>query len=61
MIGDDRCEGELDLEMILVKSCNAGAANLSLAMEPKVFFDTLKNLGISQITASGFPGEQRGV
>ena len=60
LIGDDRCEGELDLEMILVKSCNAGAANLSLAMEPKVFFDTLKNLGISQITASGFPGEQRG-
>ena len=60
LIGDDRCEGELDLEMILVKSCNAGAANLALAMEPKVFFDTLKNLGISQITASGFPGEQRG-
>ena len=60
LIGDDRCEGELDLEMILVKSCNAGAANLSLAMEPKVFFDTLKNLGISQITTSGFPGEQRG-
>jgi len=60
LIGDDRCEGELDLEMILVKSCNAGAANLSLAMEPQVFFDTLTNLGISQITASGFPGEQRG-
>ena len=60
LIGDDRCEGELDLEMILVRSCNAGAANLSLAMEPKGFFDTLTNLGISQITASGFPGEQRG-
>ena len=60
LIGDDRCEGELDLEMILVKSCNAGAAHLSLAMEPQVFFDTLTNLGISQITASGFPGEQRG-
>jgi cell division protein FtsI (penicillin-binding protein 3) len=60
LIGDDRCEGDLDLEMILVKSCNAGAANLSLAMEPQVFFDTLINLGISQITASGFPGEQRG-
>jgi len=60
LIGDDRCEGELDLEMILVKSCNAGAANLSLAMEPQVFFETLTNLGISQITASGFPGEQRG-
>jgi len=60
LIGDDRCEGELDLEMILVNSCNAGAANLSLAMDPQVFFDTLTNLGISQITASGFPGEQRG-
>ena len=60
MIGDDRCEGDLDLEMILVKSCNAGAANLSLAMEPQIFFDTLTNLGISQITASGFPGEVRG-
>jgi len=60
LIGDDRCEGELDLKMILVKSCNAGAANLSLALEPQVFFDTLTNLGISQITASGFPGEQRG-
>ena len=60
LIGDDRCEGDLDLEMILVKSCNAGAANLSLAMEPRIFFDTLTNLGISQITASGFPGEQRG-
>ena len=60
LIGDDRCEGELDLEMILVKSCNAGAARISLATEPKVFFDTLTNLGISQITASGFPGEVRG-
>ena len=60
LIGDDRCDGKLDLEMILVKSCNAGAANLSLAMEPQVFFNTLTNLGISQITASGFPGEQRG-
>ena len=60
LIGDDRCEGELDLEMILVKSCNAGAARISLATEPKVFFDTLTKLGISQITASGFPGEVRG-
>jgi len=60
LIGDDRCEGEYDLETILVKSCNAGAARLSLATEPKVFFDTLTKLGISQITASGFPGEQRG-
>ena len=60
LIGDDRCEGDLDLKMILVNSCNAGAANLSLAMEPQIFFDTLTNLGISQITASGFPGEQRG-
>jgi len=60
LIGDDRCEGDLDLEMILVKSCNAGAANLSLTMEPQIFFNTLTNLGISQITASGFPGEQRG-
>ena len=60
LIGDDRCEGELNLEMILVKSCNAGAARISLATEPKVFFDTLTKLGISQITASGFPGEVRG-
>ena len=60
LIGDDRCEGELDLEMILVKSCNAGAARISLATDPKVFFDTLTKLGISQITASGFPGEVRG-
>ena len=60
LIGDDRCEGELGLEMILVKSCNAGAARISLATEPKVFFDTLTKLGISQITASGFPGEVRG-
>jgi len=60
LIGDDRCEGELNLEMILVKSCNAGAARISLATEPKVLFDTLTKLGISQITASGFPGEVRG-
>jgi len=60
LIGDDRCEGELDLEMILVKSCNAGAARISLATDPKVFFDILTKLGISQITASGFPGEVRG-
>jgi len=60
LIGDDRCEGALDLEMILVKSCNAGAARISLATDPKVFFDTLTKLGISQITASGFPGEVRG-
>ena len=60
LIGDDRCEGVLNLEMILVKSCNAGAARISLATDPKVFFDTLTKLGISQITASGFPGEVRG-
>ena len=60
LIGDDRCQGELDLEMILVRSCNAGAAKISLAMKQEVFCDTLTKLGIGEITASGFPGEARG-
>ena len=58
---DDRCRSQLvDLETILVKSCNAGAANISLKINQEIFCDTLKKLGIGEITASGFPGEARG-
>ena len=58
---DDRCRSKLvDLETILVKSCNAGAANISLKINQEIFCDTLKKLGIGEITASGFPGEARG-
>ena len=58
---DDRCRSQLvDLETILVNSCNAGAANISLKINQEIFCDTLKKLGIGEITASGFPGEARG-
>ncbi len=58
---DDRCRSKLvDLETILVNSCNAGAANISLKINQEIFCDTLKKLGIGEITASGFPGEARG-
>ena len=62
LIGEDnRCSSQkVTPEKILVNSCNAGTARMSLQTESKLFSQMLNNLGIGRVTASGFPGEASG-
>lgn len=62
LIGEDnRCSSQkVTSEKILVNSCNAGTARMSLQTESKLFSQMLNNLGIGRVTASGFPGEASG-
>ena len=58
---DNRCGSQqVNLETILVKSCNAGAARVAKEMEQKQFCGILMKLGFGEVTASGFPGEDDG-
>ena len=59
-IKDPSYYGILNLGEILSKSSNVGASRISLSTEPKLFFETLSNLGIGEATTSGFPGETSG-
>lgn len=62
LIGEDnRCSSQkVKPEKILINSCNAGTARMSLQTESKLFSQMLESLGIGSITASGFPGEASG-
>ena len=62
LIGEDnRCSSQkVTSEKILVNSCNAGTARMSLQTESKLFSQMLNKLGIGRVTASGFPGEASG-
>lgn len=61
VIKDDGLDyGKINLEQILQKSSNIGAAKIMLSLEPELFWNLLQNLGFGHRTHSGFPGESRG-
>ncbi len=52
--------GVVDIETIIKKSSNVGAAKIALSLPREKFHDYLAALGFGKRTASGFPGEARG-
>ncbi|RAU17896.1 penicillin-binding protein 2 [Nitrincola tibetensis] len=60
-IRDFRNYGDLDLTGIITKSSNVGTVRLVLDMEPDRLPSLLQNMGMGQMTHTGFPGERSGV
>lgn len=58
---DRRAHGEIDTTQLLVQSLNVGAATVSLAMGPDLFYDKLRDFGIGQPTRIDLPGEEAGL
>ena len=52
--------GVVDIETIIKKSSNVGAAKIALSLPREKFHDYLAALGFGKRTSSGFPGEARG-
>lgn len=52
--------GKIDLQQILQKSSNIGAAKILLSLSPEHFWHLLRSLGFGQRTDSSFPGESPG-
>ncbi|WP_409525285.1 peptidoglycan D,D-transpeptidase FtsI family protein [Nitrincola sp. MINF-07-Sa-05] len=59
-VRDHRNYGKLDITGIVTKSSNVGSVKLALDMEPDRLRTLLSNMGMGQITMSGFPGERSG-
>jgi len=59
-VRDVRDFGELDIEGLLRKSSNVGAAQLALDMEPGRVWQVLNQAGLGQPTGLAFPGEAGG-
>ena len=53
--------GKIDIATILAKSSNVGMIHIALSLPPQLIWTTLSDLGLGQVTASGFPGESAGV
>lgn len=60
-IRDHRDFGKLTLTRIITKSSNVGATKLALDMAPDAVRNTMQNVGLGQVTGTGFPGESSGV
>lgn len=58
---DSRDLGVVDVGTVLAKSSNVGAAKIALGMKPASIHGVLTDLGIGELTESGFPGESAGV
>lgn len=59
-IRDTRNYGVLDVSGVLQHSSNVGVSKMALANPPEYLIDFLKRCGISNRTASGYPGESEG-
>ncbi|WP_151703860.1 peptidoglycan D,D-transpeptidase FtsI family protein [Nitrincola alkalilacustris] len=59
-VRDHRNYGKLDMTGIVTKSSNVGSVRLALDMEPDRLRSLLSNMGMGQVTTSGFPGERSG-
>lgn len=59
-IRDHRNYGELSLTGIITKSSNVGVTKLALDMEPDAIRNVMHNVGIGQVSGTGFPGERSG-
>ena len=61
MIKDDGLNyGVIDLQQIIEKSSNIGAAKILLSLSPQHFWNLLRSFGFGQKTQSGYPGEASG-
>ncbi len=59
-IRDHRNYGELSLTGIITKSSNVGVTKLALDMEPDAIRNVMHNVGIGEVSGTGFPGERSG-
>ncbi len=59
-IKDFRNYGELSLTRIITKSSNVGVTKLALSLEPDTMHNLFSNVGIGQLSSTGFPGERSG-
>lgn len=59
-IRDHRNYGELDLIGIITKSSNVGVTRLALDMAPDSIRNLMHNVGLGQVSGTGFPGERSG-
>ncbi len=57
---DHRNYGELDITGIITKSSNVGVSKLALSLEAGAVRNLMANVGLGQVTGTGFPGEQGG-
>jgi cell division protein FtsI (penicillin-binding protein 3) len=57
---DENNLGQVDLATILAKSSNVGAAKIALSLKPEQIYQTLTDLGLGQLTGTGYPGESAG-
>jgi cell division protein FtsI (penicillin-binding protein 3) len=60
-VRDARDYGVIDLETVVAKSSNVGAARLALAVAPESLWQMLSRVGFGAGAGSGFPGEIVGV
>lgn len=60
-IRDHRNYGELDLGRIITKSSNVGVTKIALSMHEDAIRNVFQNVGLGQVSGTGFPGEQAGV
>ncbi|MBY4676604.1 peptidoglycan D,D-transpeptidase FtsI family protein [Marinobacterium arenosum] len=60
-IRDHRNYGVLDLTGIITKSSNVGTTKLALSLDEGSVRNMMYNVGLGQVTGTGFPGERTGV
>ncbi|MFT5708078.1 MAG: cell division protein FtsI (penicillin-binding protein 3) [Oceanospirillaceae bacterium] len=59
-IKDFRNYGDLTLTRIITKSSNVGVTKLALSLEPDTMHNLFSNVGIGELSSTGFPGERSG-
>ena len=59
-IKDFRDYGDLSLTRIITKSSNVGVTKLALSLEPDSMHNMFANVGIGELSSTGFPGERSG-
>ncbi|MCW8886429.1 MAG: penicillin-binding transpeptidase domain-containing protein [Motiliproteus sp.] len=59
-IRDHRNYGELDITGIITKSSNVGVSKLALSLHEDSVRNLFFNVGLGQVTGTGFPGERVG-
>lgn len=60
-IEDHRNLGRISLTTILARSSNVGVTKLAMSLQPEQLWQTMTQLGLGSLTASGFPGESAGL
>lgn len=61
VVKDHDVLGEIDLDTLLAKSSNVGAAKLAMRLDSEQYYDFLKRLGFGEPVTFDFPAETSGV